>query len=431
VQDIYENQPVITHDEVVILLNGFWCSPPRLRANPKSDGQFLNIVIYKEPGRMPALQGKRLRACRRSSKRRHEWYYSAPRCLGDALLYLQILLVIISTAGLELRSQPNHVMAGFERANLSDSVGGEAQQVADAGAAQRHYQASLAALEKNDLVAAEEEMQAAAKLTPKNALIRYKLAVIQSKREEWQPALKNIDAARKLGLPKKLEDEAVQLAADVIMKQLQAKTAENNKKSAWFDQMEWLQGKYIFTKMLNHDSECVKDYHWIDNILDMKPEYDKSEFSGTLNLRERDTVSETGAAGCADASAASGSSSGALSRSLSGSLSGRGGESRGDSAAAGSKAETKAASSKDSYREAVLRVVVKRDDGINDGKIRMFATLESCKGNACDTLERETTVYIVEKSESGGPVISISVLSDGDKDGRIEEQFRKQRGNRS
>jgi tetratricopeptide (TPR) repeat protein len=326
------------------------------------------------------------------------------------LLYLQILLIIISTAGLELRSQPNHVVVGFERTNLSHSVGGEAQQAADADSAQRHYQAGLAALEKNDLAAAEEEMQAAAKLAPKNAMIFYKLAVIQSKRDEWQPALKNIDAARKLGLPKNLEDEALQLAADVIMKQLQANTAENNKKFAWFDQMEWLQGKYIFTKMLNHDSECVKDYHWIDNILDMKPEYDKSEFSGTLALRERHTVSETGAAGCAEASEASGPS----------------GESKGDSAAARSKAETKAASSKDSYREAVLRVVVKRDDGINDGKIRMFATLESCKGNACDTLECETTVYIVEKSEGGSPQISISVLSDGDKDGRVEEQFRKQ-----
>jgi len=331
------------------------------------------------------------------------------------LLYLQILLVIVSTAGLELRSEPSHVMAGFERTNISDSGGRAVQQTADAGAAQRHYQAGLAALEKNDLAAAEEEMQAAARLAPKDALIFYQLAVIQSKRDKWQPALKNIDVARKLGLPKNLKDEALQLAADVIMKQLQANTAENNKKFAWFDQMEWLQGKYIFTKMLNHDSECVKDYHWIDNILDMKAEYDKSEFSGTLTLRERDTVSETGAAGCADASAASGSS----------------GESKGDSAAAESKAETKAASSKDSYREAVLRVVVKRDDGINDGKIRMFATLESCKGNACDTLERETTVYIVEKSEGGSPQISISVLSDGDKDGRVEEQFRKQRGNRS
>jgi hypothetical protein len=318
-------------------------------------------------------------------------------------------------------------MAGFERTNIGNPGGRAVQQTAGADAAQRHYQAGLAALEKNDLAAAEEEMQAAAKLAPKDALIFYKLAVIQSKRDEWQPALKNIDAARKLGLPKNLEDEALQLAADVIVKQLQANTAENNKKFAWFDQMEWLQGKYIFTKMLNHDSECVKDYHWIDNILDMKPEYGKSEFSGTLTLRERHTVIETGAAGCADASATSGSSSGSLSRSLSGS----GGESKGDSAAAGSKAETKAASSKDSSREAVLRVVVKRDDGINDGKIRMFATLESCKGNACDTLERETTVYIVEKSDGGSPQISISVLSDGDKDGRVEEQFRKQRGNRS
>ena len=239
------------------------------------------------------------------------------------MLYLQILLVIVSTAGLELRSEPSHVMAGFERTNISDSGGRAVQQTADAGAAQRHYQAGLAALEKNDLAAAEEEMQAAARLAPKDALIFYQLAVIQSKRDKWQPALKNIDVARKLGLPKNLKDEALQLAADVIMKQLQANTAENNKKFAWFDQMEWLQGKYIFTKMLNHDSECVKDYHWIDNILDMKAEYDKSEFSGTLTLRERDTVSETGAAGCADASAASGSS----------------GESKGDSAAAGSKAE--------------------------------------------------------------------------------------------
>ena len=96
------------------------------------------------------------------------------------MLYLQILLVIISAAGLELRSQPNHVMAGFERANLSGSAGGEAQQKADTDAAQRHYQAGLAALEKNDLAAAEEEMQAAAKLAPKDALIFYKLAVIQS-----------------------------------------------------------------------------------------------------------------------------------------------------------------------------------------------------------------------------------------------------------
>jgi hypothetical protein len=73
-------------------------------------------------------------------------------------------------------------------------------------------------------------------------------------------------------------------------------------------------------------------------------------------------------------------------------------------------------------------MVIKPDDGINDGKIRMFATFESCKGNACDTLDRET-VYIAEK-EGGSPMISVSVLSDGDKDGRMNEKFREQRPNR-
>ena len=77
-------------------------------------------------------------------------------------------------------------MAGFQRASVSDSGGGEVQQAADADVAQRHYQAGLAALEKNDLAAAEEEMQAAAQLAPKNAMIFYKLAVIQSKRGEWE-----------------------------------------------------------------------------------------------------------------------------------------------------------------------------------------------------------------------------------------------------
>jgi hypothetical protein len=76
------------------------------------------------------------------------------------LFYLQILLVIISAAGV-----------GFERTHLSGSEIGKSQQKAEADAGQRHYQAGLAALEKNDLAVAEEEMQAAARLAPKNALI--------------------------------------------------------------------------------------------------------------------------------------------------------------------------------------------------------------------------------------------------------------------
>jgi hypothetical protein len=186
--------------------------------------------------------------------------------------------------------------SGGEQNNVSVN---RAPQFTQTKEAQAHYQAGLAALEKNYLAAAEEEMQAAAKLAPKDAMIRYKLAVIQSKRDEWQPALKNIDAAQKLGLPKNMEDEARHLSADVIMKQFQA----NVKKDAWFDQFYWLNGKYIFAKSLNHDSECTKDHHSIYNVLNIQPDHDKGVLSGTLAIHETHRVSETGASGCADATA--------------------------------------------------------------------------------------------------------------------------------
>ena len=328
------------------------------------------------------------------------------------MLYLQILLVIVSTAGLELRSQPKHVTAGFDSTNVSESDGGEARQTADADAAQRHYQAGLAALEQNDLAAAEEEMQAAVKLAPKNALMRYKLAVVQAKRDEWQAGIKSIDVAQKLGLPKNLEDEGDELAAHMIVKQLQAKVDEQKKRDAWLDQLSWLEGKHVFIKTVDHDSECSREQHTLHSELNMQRDWKKGVLAGTLTLYERIYAQSTGASGCPDAT-----------------LSTSGRESEGG-AKPESKSESKSAPKLESYREAVLQVVVKPDDGINDGKVRMFATLESCKGNACDTLERET-VYRVEKSESGGPVISISVLSDGDGDGRMEEKFIKVIPNRS
>ena len=325
------------------------------------------------------------------------------------MLYLQILLVIISAAGLEFLSQPNHVMAGFERADLSGSESGKSQKAADADAVQRHYEAGLAALEKNDLVAAEEEMQAAAKLAPKDALIFYKLAVIQSKRDEWQAGIKSLDVAQKLGLPKELQDGANELAANMIVKQLQAKVVEQNKKDAWLNQLSWLEGKHLFVKSLDHDSECTREQHSFHSVLNIQRDWKKGVLAGTLRLHERLYAQSTGASGCSPPSSSSSSTSTSTSSSTSSSSS---------------------APKLESYREALLQVVVKPDDGINDSKIRLFATLESCRGNACDSLERET-VYIVEKSEGGSPVISVSVLSDGDKDGRMDEEFRKEIPNRS
>ena len=326
------------------------------------------------------------------------------------MLYFQILLVIVSTVRLELRNHPNLMTAVFEHANLMSSGDCGAQQSVDADSAQRHYQAGLSALEKNDLAAAEDEMQAAAKLAPKDAKICYKLGEIQAKREEWRAALKSLDAARALGLPKELDDEAVKLSADIITKQLQANMAESKKKEGWLIQLSWLEGRHFFSKTFSRDSECAKDYHSIYNVLDLKKDHRKSLLLGTLTLRETHRILATGASGCPDTPPESKSlpESGAKLPDL--------------------------PFNQEFYRDAVLQVVIKPDDGINDSKIRMFATLESCKGNACDTLEHEvkagTATYIVEES-NGSPVISISVLSDGDKDGRLDELFREQILNRS
>jgi tetratricopeptide (TPR) repeat protein len=258
------------------------------------------------------------------------------------------------------------------------------QQSTESKEAQSHYHAGLAAVEKNDLAAAEEEMQAAAKLSPKDALIRYKLAMIQSKRGDWQHARTNLDAAMELGVPEDLKAEADDLLAGLMLKKMQARESEANKKYAWLDQMKWLDGKWFYMKDLYHDSECAKDYHTIDNVLKIGPDPYEGVFSGTLNLWELHRITKTGAAaGC-------------------------------------SKVK-----SSEVKRTLILRVVIKPDDGINDGQMRMFATFESCEGNGCDTIDRKAQVLVVKKGEDG-PVISLGALSDGDKDGRIAEEFGKQ-----
>lgn len=80
-----------------------------------------------------------------------------------------ILALVVSVGALASPRNHSGIAAGFERLLQVGSGGGAAQQAADADAAQRHYQAGLAALDKGDLAAAEEEMQAAARLAPKDA----------------------------------------------------------------------------------------------------------------------------------------------------------------------------------------------------------------------------------------------------------------------
>jgi tetratricopeptide (TPR) repeat protein len=79
--------------------------------------------------------------------------------------------------------------------------------------AQKHYRIALEAIKNNDFSTASDELKTAADLAPKNALIWYNLAVVESKKGDSALALQHLQKAETLGLPKSLQNDADQLEA--------------------------------------------------------------------------------------------------------------------------------------------------------------------------------------------------------------------------
>jgi hypothetical protein len=79
--------------------------------------------------------------------------------------------------------------------------------------ARKHYRTALEALKNDDWDIALKELNSAAELTPKNALIWYNVAVVESKKGDPGPALEHLRKAASLGLPKGMQDDADQLEA--------------------------------------------------------------------------------------------------------------------------------------------------------------------------------------------------------------------------
>jgi tetratricopeptide (TPR) repeat protein len=79
--------------------------------------------------------------------------------------------------------------------------------------AQKHYRIALEAIQNNDLSTAIEELKSAADLAPKNALIRFNLAVVESKRGDSVSALADLQTASKLGIPAAQQNDADELEA--------------------------------------------------------------------------------------------------------------------------------------------------------------------------------------------------------------------------
>ena len=80
--------------------------------------------------------------------------------------------------------------------------------------AQKHYRIALEALKNDDLATASDELTSAAELAPKNALIWYNLAVVESKKGDESPlALQHLQKANSLGLPSSVKSDAEELEA--------------------------------------------------------------------------------------------------------------------------------------------------------------------------------------------------------------------------
>ena len=88
-------------------------------------------------------------------------------------------------------------------------------QTAGAQEAEPHYQTAVLALKDGNLAIAADEMNAAAKLSPENALVLYGLAVVEARNQQPELALPNIEKALQLGLPEKESAAAQTLVASI------------------------------------------------------------------------------------------------------------------------------------------------------------------------------------------------------------------------
>lgn len=80
---------------------------------------------------------------------------------------------------------------------------------------QKHYVKAQEALRNKDLNTASEELLIASTLAPRNALIWYDLAVVESKQQHAKAALNHIRKAMSLGLPANEKGSAETLSAEL------------------------------------------------------------------------------------------------------------------------------------------------------------------------------------------------------------------------
>jgi tetratricopeptide (TPR) repeat protein len=185
------------------------------------------------------------------------------------LSYVVLLVVLTSFAAAAQQVTPKSNTAAQQAAPKSSATNAAAQQPAPKKSApapkkqsstpsetdqereaRLHYKTALAALANNDLPAAEEELKAAANLTPKNPLIFYNLAVVQSKRDETKDAFDSLEQAEILGIPADSKNAAEDLHASLqykLKKQAEAEE-EERKRQLSLEKLHSVEGTWRYER---------------------------------------------------------------------------------------------------------------------------------------------------------------------------------------
>lgn len=124
--------------------------------------------------------------------------------------------------------------------------------------ARKHFQIAVVALQNNDLQTAQEELKKSAELSPRNSLVFYNLAVVESKLGDIHGADASLTKAERLRIPIRERQDAEKLRAEIDYalgtekKQVAAVAAKHEEADA----MTWLVGRWE-TKEKDEESGCT------------------------------------------------------------------------------------------------------------------------------------------------------------------------------
>jgi hypothetical protein len=137
-------------------------------------------------------------------------------------------------------------------------------QSAEEREAKQHYKVAQEAMQHGDVDVALEELQKSAVLAPRNAIVWYNIAILESKKNEPKAAMDHLTKAQTLGLPPELQESASDLAAKLSYTLSKMNAAAK---------ISWLTGYWVMDEGLTtRGSGCAKRTSGLRVALNVGPD---------------------------------------------------------------------------------------------------------------------------------------------------------------